>query len=187
MNRKFPGLKSIGDDSGQALVEACIGAALLVLVWAFVIYSSFMASNYIRTAMAARHAAWLKGSGGAPGAAALEQAFFTQTGLVKVEEIEAKGIADLFSGGADETTMANAGNGPFRYKVSFGISDFSAADTYPFVLMQTRLPYMPETKLYSFMSVNSVCQWDEVSDPWTEWASALQGIWDAIISNLFGG
>ncbi len=172
-------------ESGQALVEAAIGASLLVLVWAFAIYSTFMASNYIRTSMAARHAAWMRGNGGSPTVAAIESGFFFQTGLVKVEEIEAMGISDLFSGSGDENTFANAGDGPFRYKVTFGLDDVSQATTYPFVLMQTQLPYMPETKLYSFLSVNSVAQWDESSNAWTSWIDALQGIWDAIIESVF--
>ncbi|HBA83003.1 MAG TPA: hypothetical protein DCZ95_02810 [Verrucomicrobia bacterium] len=172
-------------ESGQALVEACLGAALLVLVWALAIYSTFMASNYIRTAMAARHAAWMRGNGGSPDAAAMEGGFFFQAGLVKVEEIEAIGLDGLFSGDSDQNTLANAGEGPFRYKVTFGIDDVAHAATYPFVLMKTKLPYMPETKLYSFLSVSSVCQWDEVNNAWTSWIDALEGIWDAIVDNLF--
>ena len=48
--------------SGQAMIEACLGIALLTFVFVLVGVSTFMSNNRIRTAMAARHAAWMHGA-----------------------------------------------------------------------------------------------------------------------------
>ena len=60
-NRRRRGLLS-----GQILAEACIGLSLLVLLWIMLSFTTYMANNRIRTAMAVRDAVWLKSNGQDP-------------------------------------------------------------------------------------------------------------------------
>ncbi len=73
---------------GQAMVEACIGMALICFVWVTIWFMTYMANNQIKTAMAARHAAWQVGNGATPSEAAIVKNFFynlpTNMSLVKI-------------------------------------------------------------------------------------------------------
>ena len=176
----------IRDDRGQALTEAAIGFFFFVMTFLLISYATFMASNNIRTVMAARHAAWMKGNGGDPTAAVMDAGFFFQDGLCEVKQVEAEGIASSLTGGDAEGYTDDA-DGPFRYEVSFGIDNVDGSDKYPFVLMKTKLPFMPETKLDNFLKVKSYCQWDEVSNAWQSMGDALEGIFNTIKNEIFGG
>jgi len=93
--------------SGQVLVEGIVGLALLTFVWALIAFSTFIATNHIRTAMAARHAAWQKGNGIDPSVDDIEKKFFYQAGLVKVETGDGLGIGNLISGANVEETCSS--------------------------------------------------------------------------------
>jgi|GEM_PF-4978905 len=176
-----------GSRSGQVMVEACIGLALLIFIWIAASFAMYMGTNRIRTAMAARHAAWLKGSGKTPTVELIESNFFFEGGVTRIETGEGEGIASLLSGG-DQTTYGEAGRGPFKAKVTFGITpaDVNSTTVFPFVLMRTQLPMMPPSLMEGFLSVESECQWDEVGDTWSEWADALRGVWNAVKSEIVG-
>ncbi len=174
------------DDRGQALTEAAIGFFFFVMTFLLISYATFMASNNIRTVMAARHAAWMKGNGSDPTAAVLDAGFFFQEGLCEVNQVEAENIASSLTGG-DAGDYSDDAEGPFRYEVSFGIDNADGTDKYPFILMKTKLPFMPETKLDNFLKVKSSCQWDEVGNAWQSLGDALEGIFNAIKSEIVGG
>ncbi len=172
---------------GQALVEACVGLAIMTFVFLLAGFLVWMSGNKIRTAMAARHAAWLKGSGGNPTDATIGEGFFYDPDFVKVDPIGAVGALDALTGGdSDQMSYSDANGGPFRYKVSFGIETNALATTadYPFTWMKIQLPFMPKSEMRHFVMVYSVCQWDEVGNTWTSWIDALQGIWDRIVGGI---
>lgn len=170
--------------SGQVIAESCIGVAIMTFTWILLVYSTYMGTNYIRTAMAARHAAWMKGAQNTEvSTAQLDQWFFYDSGLTKVEYGKGLGVGDLFSGTTgDRKTYGDAGNGPFLARVTFGVADTNSLTKFPFVLLKTSVPIMPAPLLDKGLSVKSWCQWDEVSNPWTSWGEALKGIWNAITS-----
>src|SRR5262245_53747481 len=114
-------------DSGQVMAESAIGLALLAFVWILVIFSLFMANNRIRTAMAARHAAWYEGNGGAGGAeltVKIDNEFFYQNGYITVEDITPENSADSSSGLKGNSAIRGmlnffSGN-PHQVRVKFG-------------------------------------------------------------------
>jgi len=170
--------------SGQIIAESCIGVALMTFTWILLVFSTYMGTNYIRTAMAARHAAWMKGAQGTEASTAqLDQWFFYDSGLTKVEYGKGLGFGDLFSGTTgDRATYGNAGNGPFLARVTFGVADTNSLNKFPFDLLKGSLPFVPSPLLDKGLSVKSWCQWDEVSNTWTSWADALSGIWNSLTS-----
>lgn len=166
--------------SGQVMVEAIVGLALLVFVWALVAVATFMTTNHGRTAMAARHAAWQKGMGTEPTVEDIEKKFFFQGGLTKVETGTGPGIGDLISGAnvADLEKFSQGDHGPYVARVSFGLTaeELDNATTFPMTLMAVEFPLMPPPLMEEFLMVESHCQWDEVGDTWSDWKKALKGV-----------
>jgi hypothetical protein len=173
------------DDSGQMLPEAAIGLSLVVFVFLLSSYSLFISLNYTRTAMAARHAAWFHGqSGGNMTPAQADQWFFYQSGLSKVEYSAGIPISGLVSLSGDKKTYGEAGSGPVLAKVTFGPKDAASATKYPFTLMKTHVPFMPDSMLEGGLSVKNSCQWDEIRDTWTSPGKALQGVFNMLKSQV---
>jgi len=174
---------------GQFLAEACIGLALMVAVWIILTYTLFLADNHIRTAMAARYAAWYKGAGGSGlDGTKLDTLFFYQTGLSKVEYAQGDGIGNLVMG--DNTPSFSDGDGwPTKAKVTFGVTDVSdTSNPFPFNMVKTKVPFIPDADVTPVISVSSVCQWDQDSETWTTPGAALSGLWNmlkGIVSSFF--
>lgn len=180
-----------GPEAGQILGEAAIGVSLMVFAWIIITYSLFLANYQIRTAIAARHAAWSKGeSGNDSTPASIETKFFFDTGLTKVENMTPIDIAGLFSDSQNSTgKFKNRGDGPFRVKVKFGIaqSEINSTTKFPFNMMKIRPPMMPEAvTMDKFLSVETPCQWERVGDTWNDWGSAIKGLFDEIVNQAGG-
>lgn len=170
------------------LVEAIVGLALLVFVWAIIAFATFMTSNHVRTAMAARHAAWQKGNGIEPSVEDIEKKFFFQTGVVKVESGAGVGIGGLI-GGANAANMeqfAEGDHGPFVARVKFGMTaeDVNGEVPFPFTIMTTQFPLMPPSLMENYLQVESSCQWDEAGETWTDWNKALSGVMNTFKSEV---
>ena len=186
--------KDYGSRSGQVMVEAVIALSLLVFAWIIFTFSTYMSTNQIRTAMAARHAAWLKGNGEDPSTEAIASNFFYQAELVNVEVGKGSGIGDLIGGSkvAEMDEFADADEGPYAARVTFGITtaDVASVTSFPFTLMRTELPFMPPSLMTEFLQVESTCQWDDVGETWTDWEKALSGVlktfWNEVKSALGG-
>lgn len=167
------------------LPEVAIGAALMIFSWIIITYSLFLGTNHIRTAMAARHAAWLKGETGQNATAAqIESQFFYDTGLVKVENVTPVSLAGLFSDPKGDTgKFKDRGDGPYKVKVTFGITaaEVNSTTKFPFDLMKTKLPFMPDTLMDKALSVESSCQWERTGDTWTDWSSAIKGLFNEVV------
>ena len=172
----FPKRRLTGDNrcSGQILAEVCIGFSLMAFTWILVAYALFMFNNRIRTAMAARHAAWMIGT--KPGLSCaditsdIDQDFFYQnnnsgTQLVTVESAPAITSSTGFSVGNILSKVINGGP-PNRVTVRFGIEGGGNSNVYPFTLMKVKVPFMPKATLENLYSVESKCQWAAVGDPW---------------------
>jgi hypothetical protein len=171
--------------SGSVMAEACIGLALMVFAWIMITYTLFMATNHTRTAMAARHAAWFKGAGGTDATAAqIDNSFFFQPGLTKVEYGKGEGIVSSLSGGLseDDKKIKDGGKGPFLATVTFGIStnEIDSTDKFPFTLLKTKVPFMPDSRLATGLSVKSSCQWEETGETWSKFMDAIKGMYDSL-------
>ena len=177
------------NDRAQALVETSIGIALLIFVWIGTYFATFMGNNHIRTAMAARHAAWTMGenSGSAPSASSIAEDFFYLGGdLVRVDQIGAVGLSNLIFGDDKEEAMTSAGNGPYRVKITYGAASLDDANAFPLTLLRSDLPFMPEQAVSTLLEMDAKCQWDETGDSWESVVSALDWIWEEIKSSISG-
>jgi len=178
--------------AGQFMAEACIGLALMSFVWIILTYSLFMANNDIRTEMAARYAAWYQGANGNGTMATtnqMDQYFFYQTGLSTVkpgtpEQVSSffppvipSGLTKLF-----DLSDGTKANGPFKVSVSFGVSSVDSSSPFPFDLLNTHVPFMPDSNITNALSVQSSCQWDGVADTWTDSDTVLKVIWNMLTS-----
>jgi hypothetical protein len=177
-------------NSGQFMAEACIGLALMAFTWILLVYSLFLGTNQIRSEMAARYAAWYQAnnSGAAlPSASSLDQYFFYQTGLSSVANITPAAIGDVIEGNmpSSSTTYGSAdgsaANGPFKAQVTFDPS--VAANQFPYNLLNTQVPFMPNSML-QYSKVVSFCQWDGDSDCWTSPGAAFSGVISSLKSSL---
>ena len=173
------------------MAEACIGLALMAMVWIVLTYSLYLADNHIRTEMAARYAAWYQGNnnGAVASASDIDKYFFFQSGLTTVTTLTPALIPDALSGnmpsGNTSTKDGTGGNGPFKVQITFGVSTLNCnTNPFPFDLLgpNVRVPFM-STNLNTVCSVNSSCQWDGDSDTWNSWTEAAKGIWNTIKDN----
>jgi len=173
--------------SGQVMVEAVVALALLMFVWIAVAFTTYMSTNHIRTAMAARHAAWLQGNGATVSAGIIATNFFFQPEMVTLESGQGVGIGGLMNGTnvADMETFSEGSHGPFVARVTFGNPDdtvesgpafIQSATTFPFIVLRSQVPFMPPSLMSEFLTVKSHCQWDEVGETWTDWETALKGV-----------
>ena len=177
-------------NSGQFMAEACIGLALMAFAWIMLVYSLFLGTNQIRTEMAARYAVWYQAnnSGSAlPSTSDLDKYFFYQTGLSTVGNITPASIGNVIEGTmpSDATTYGggdgSSANGPFKAEVTFDPS--LAADKFPYNLLKTQVPFMPNSML-TYSKVVSFCQWDGDSDTWNTPGAAIAGVWNALKSSV---
>jgi hypothetical protein len=170
---------------GSILAEACIGLALMSFTWIILTYSIFMADNKIRTAMAARHAAWYKGNGGGNMTGAqLDQYFFYRSGVSKVEYGQGEGMLSAVLS-KDAPSFSSGSGWPTKAKVTFGVNDVNgASNPFPFDLLKTKVPFMPDSAIAEVTSVSSMCQWDQDSETWTTPGAALSGIFEMLKSEF---
>lgn len=165
-------IRSGGDgQSGQVMVEACMGLALMVFAWTLITFSTFMDTNHIRTAMASRHAAWSVGNGRAKDKESLKTEmntrFFYAGAPVEVDFPDAtpgspEGLGSLINFLSPEP--------PTVVKIKFGMSMAEARNTtdFPFNLMKTRAPFMTEDSMMEgWLSVDSQCAWEQVNETWS--------------------
>jgi hypothetical protein len=176
--------------SAQILAEAAIGLSLMTFAWILIAYSLYLANYKIRTAMAARYAAWYQANNGGTAAtpAQLDQYFFYQSGLSSVSNLDAILIGEVIEGDLPTNSADVSGDDsqPFRSQVSFGVTSLdNSANPFPFNLLNSnvKVPLMPSSTLSTF-SVNSFCQWDDDSDCWTNAEQAASGAWNALMKDL---
>jgi hypothetical protein len=169
--------------SGEILAEAAIGLSLLVFVWILVLYVSYMCNNRLRTNMAGRYSAWLSGNGVDPTAnngAIIAANFFMgdDTKLVEVAPSATSGIS-VFG-----ITLPSISGIPglvpdiCSNSVTFGmpLSQVSETANFPFILMNSQVPYMPSTVLSNFTIVTSHSAWPaDITETYSDtlWQSAM--------------
>lgn len=171
------------------MAEACIGLALMTFAWILFSYVSYMGNNHIRTAMAARHAAWLQAIGGAP-AASIPHDFFlggdAQFVMVKSSSVHLPISESLADKSKDKLEWSDKGNAIYA-TVTFGVAEdlLKTTDVFPFILMKTKVPFMSASQLTNFLSVESHCAWPaEVNNTWTTKSEALSGLWNLVRNEI---
>ncbi len=177
--------------NGAVLTEACIGLSLVTFAWIIITYSLFMANNHIRAEMAARHAAWYKGTtGNDMTQEQLDQWFFYQTNVAKVVYSDGEGIGSLIGVDTKGVSFLDEKGFPTKATVTFGPGDAAHATQFPFDLLKTQVPFMPSSMLTNCLSVSASCQWDHVGETWTSPGAALSAVWNSltgIVSKFFSG
>jgi hypothetical protein len=172
------------------MTEACLGLAMMAFTWIMMTYSFYMANNQVRSLMAARYAAWFAGAGFTDSSdtptevtpSQLDQLFFFQPGLSKVDTTNSAGIGSLLPGNASR--FFTDAKGPFKRQVTFGLTDLNGPTPFPFDLLKTGVPFMPNSMLTNCLSVSSSCQWDAVGATWRSPGAALKGILDSFLGPL---
>jgi hypothetical protein len=171
-----------GGRRGQALVEACIGLALMALVWVLMTHVCYMRINHVRTVMASRHAAWLAGHK-EDTASSLGNFFNSQDAAyagVSSESLAISAMGKSWSG-ADASAV--------RARVTFGVTleQLDDTNTFPFALMKAELPFMPSLILTNYLSVDSQCVWPaDVGNTWKDKSEAFKGVLSELINELGG-
>ncbi len=166
---------------GQVLAEACIGLSLVTFAWILITYSLFMANNHIRTEMAARHAAWYKGTTGKEMTQTqLDQWFFFQTNLAKVKYEQGAGIGTVLGLSGNGPSFLDEDGFPTKATVTFGPGDPAHATMFPFDLLKTEVPFMPNSMLTNCLSVSASCEWDHVGETWNTPGAALSAVWNML-------
>lgn len=177
--------KRLGAESGQALVESAIMCALLGLTWFLLFFASFMGNHLVRCAVGARHAAWSMGNGRTIETSGIASAiFFTNTDLVTLTpDTDSPPSGSDLGGALDAIIGAVLSIFPpiHTADVSFGVEDPNDATQYPFYLMNTQFPFMPETQL-PFTQVQAHSAWDSVDETW----DTIGGILRSIINGIAG-
>ena len=165
--------------SGQIMAEACIGLALLSFTWILISYTSFMTTNRIRTAMAARHMSWWIAKTGADPQSLTSKVnaefFYNSFAVVEkgsdpINHAGSIGVPILAAPLIPLHGFMSDSGSPNRTRVTFGINlaDLNSPSVaYPFSLMNTHVPFMTNSLLDGFLSVNSQCQWAAINDAWT--------------------
>ena len=167
--------------SGQALVEACIGLALMALTWVLISHVCYMRINHVRTVMAARHAAWMMGHQADAGGAAGSFFFGRDINYAHIAAPEDLNLSAIGKG------WGSAGVTAHRASVSFGITaeEFENTDVYPFALMKVQIPFMPSLALTNYLSVSSFAAWPaDVDNTWTDRSEALKGVLSQIAGSV---
>jgi len=189
------------NDRGQALAEATIMLSLLGFTWALFGYSAFMTNNGIRCVSASRHMAWMAGNGfekaTVEGTAA---SFYTADFMIPAQTT----MSELSITNLDVDDPPNEGGSDangiiseiaefivsiwtpkvFQCTATFGVADIDSATTYPFTLMKTRFPYMPESKIETFLNVDCSCSWERVDEIWDDPLDLLGAVLDGILEAL---
>jgi hypothetical protein len=174
-------ISSTARSRGQVLTEAAIGLSLVTFAWIVVTYCLFMANNHIRAEMAARHAAWYKGTtGNDMTQAQLDQMFFFQTNVAKVVYSQGEGIGSLIGLGSGGPSFLDENGFPTKATVTFGPSDAAHATEFPFDLLNTQVPFMPSSMLTNALSVSATSQWDHVGETWTTADKALSAVFNTL-------
>jgi len=169
--------------SGQALVEACIGMALMALTWVLITHVSTMRTNHVRTVMTARHAAWLMGHNADAGGVVGNFFSPADAGYAAVAAPESLNLSAIGEGWKGATATGK------RATVSYGVSleTLEQTNAYPFVLMKAELPFMPNMILTNYLSVKSSCAWPaDVDNTWTDRTEALKGVFSEIANSVGG-
>ncbi|MEI6166887.1 MAG: hypothetical protein WCS52_06810 [bacterium] len=167
--------------SGQALVEACIGLALMALTWVLISHVCYMRINHVRTVMAARHAAWMMGHNADAGGIAGSFFYGRDVNFAHIAAPEGLNLSAIGPGwsGADATAQ--------RATVTFGITaeEFEKPDVYPFALMKIQIPFMPSLALTNYLSESSSAVWPaDVENTWPDRSDALKGVLSQIAGSV---
>ncbi len=171
------------DDRGQAMIEACIALALMAFVWVLTFFAAYMTANASRTAIAARHAAWAAGNGVSVDAAGLAGDVFLEHAHLVDLDARSDATSDasgMLSGNAIMDAVLSIFPDIQKADVSYGVGDGETEDAWPFILTQTRFPFMPDAEVPTLMQVSTHAEWDTVSETWDGFFDLFKGIAEAI-------
>lgn len=166
------------------MVEAAIGLSLMAFVWVLSFFACYMTSNAARTAVSARHAAWAAGNGSSTDASSLADDVFLDNGDMVDLQTASDQTSDAtgeLSGNAIFSAILSIFPDIQKADVTFGITDGSDPEGWPFILTKTRFPLMPNSEMPTLMSVSTHAEWDTVSETWDGFFDMFEGIIDAII------
>lgn len=159
------------------MVEACIGLSLMAFVWSLSFYAAYMVNQAGKCAVASRHAAWARGNGATVSEESLRGDLFDNNRqLVRLRAVSSP-TSDA-SGQLSGTRLVRAVLRIFpavqQTEVSFGLRPDEEASTWPFTLMNSRFPFMPESRIEELLRVSSSSEWDTVSNKWDTMMNILQ-------------
>ncbi|MCE9614440.1 MAG: hypothetical protein K8T26_09200 [Lentisphaerae bacterium] len=197
-------------DSGQAMVEACIGMALMGMVLTLAAVFGHMTVNRNRCLIAARHAAWIRGNGGSvptfnPAVQkAFAQKFFYFPEIARLDEnVQRAKTTQIMSG--PPLVIPFMKDTMHVMRMTYGLTPAQVGQAsmsqlpFPLVYLRSRFDYL-NTKavaqfdkvttaalIFTMSDVQGECAWFNVSDTWTDpiWvgigvAKHLELVFDAI-------
>jgi hypothetical protein len=162
----------LGGTGGQALTEAAIMMSLLAFAWAGLTVTSFMTSNGIRTASAARHLAWMEGNGLHGQAGTLDGRFYDVVSAGNLGNPPPAAVRRNIQGvggvlGALMFFMTGDAYQVYHTEVTFNPIG-NPTGTYPYVLLDVEFPILWDGPIGNVLAYNVVCEWPDLSDTFSD-------------------
>lgn len=167
------------------MVEAAIGMSLMAFAWVLIYVASYMVNHSSRCAVAARHAAWSKGNDVSVNADNLRaDIFFDNNNRVNltVATDQNSDASGKLSGNKISKALLSLFPDVQKADVRFGVESIDEATSWPFTVMKTRFPFMPDSRIPTLMAVTSHCEWDSVSVTWEKPGDIIKNIIDGMFS-----
>jgi hypothetical protein len=171
--------------SGQAMVEAAIGMSLMAFAWVLIYYATYMVNHSSRCAVAARHVAWAKGNDVLVGVDDVRADVFTDNQLrvlLSVSTDQNSDASGKISGNEISQKLLSIFPDVQKADVRFGVDQLDEATSWPFSLMRTKFPFMPESTMPTLLAVTSHCEWDSVSVTWEKPGDIIKNVIDGMFS-----
>ena len=157
--------------SGQALTEAAIMLSLLAFAWMMASYMTFMTQNGIRTASAARHAAWMLGNGLTPSSFSIEDDFYVlhlQPGHARNVSLNTS-IEKAFPPGSVAPFLGGLTTGGIyevkQAEVVYSVFSMQGSKKYPYRALNMDLPLMLEkANDPNILTTTAICQWPDMKE-----------------------
>lgn len=164
--------RRLGPEGGQALTEAAIMMSLLAFTWAGLTVTSFMTSNGIRTAAAARHLAWMEGNGLNGQSATLDSRFYDAVSVGNLgnpppsaSRRNIQGVGGVL--GMLMFFMTGDAYQVYHTEVTFNPIG-NPGGIYPYVLMNTEFPILFDGPIGNVLAYNVVCEWPDLSNTFSD-------------------
>ena len=129
--------------AGQALTEATLMLSLLAFTWMAAGYMTFKTQNGIRTAMGARHGAWMRAHGTDPSGGQTEDDFFAHTGIASLNAQNSETVTLPGEFAALAASAAGPAYQVENVEVGFNVLAKVGSREHPYVGLTMQPPFMP--------------------------------------------
>ena len=155
--------------AGQALTEATLMLSLLAFTWMAAGYMTFKTQNGIRTAMGARHGAWMRAHGTDPSGGQTEDDFFAHTGIASLNAQNSETVTLPGEFAALAASAAGPAYQVENVEVGFNVLAKVGSREHPYVGLTMQPPFMRDD-LYNVILFSDFTgsQWPRITEFFTD-------------------